>query len=625
MESLHPGAAGRRWLIALCAGVVGIYGLFFLGFARSVGPADGDQFLVFHELQYWNTALFGAAKQWTPVMCSGLSLAGEPQVPFMSLSMALGYMLGPFWGLKLATVLYFVAGLAGAYLYAGLWLKEFLQRALAATLFIGNGFFFCRLGFGHIDFVPFLILPLMLWMLHRSMRWQQEARNATGIVRLLCAVLLMGGALSLAIDGSPVAIIHLLFWVGLYSLALAWVERSWSPLALLICAVSIASLLDAGYLWPMMEAQTHFPRLTANRFTSVLSLLWFALLPLRGKLLPANGLGHELSVFIGPVIGVALWRYRHALTRNLPASMKYPLLVVAIASIILGMGSLEPLHVPRWLSPFDLLRPLPGFRSIGVTGRYWGFLALPLSLLGAAALWRFVAEPRPSRQLALWMSAALLLQLGFQTETLLVHWMGTSEYRPVPWRGRFQHGAEPVSYVSMRDRGQQGEFITPTRGVIDCYDMDDFIHADINAGTRLVRKAVADWNWQGPPITASAAFLSWDKIQLTAGPLPAMRGASTAAPQRIQVILNQAYHPDWQVAGCDIVRGGRGNLIVDCPTAQLREGPLTVTFFDALSARSAAISLLAWRLWIAALGLLTAAWWWIENATNWVSTTSSEH
>jgi len=50
--------------------------------------------LVFHSLQYWNASMFGMAKQWTPLMCSGLSMAGEPQVPFMSLSMALSYMLG---------------------------------------------------------------------------------------------------------------------------------------------------------------------------------------------------------------------------------------------------------------------------------------------------------------------------------------------------------------------------------------------------------------------------------------------------------------------------------------------------------------------------------------------------
>ena len=609
-SSLEPGTVARRWLIALSSGVLGVYCLFFLCFAQRVGPPDHDQFLVFHELQYWNAGLFGLAKQWTPLMCSGLSLAGEPQVPFMSLSMALGYLIGPFWGLKLATVAYFIAGWTGAFLYAGLWMKERLQRVLAASLFIGNGFFICRIAYGHIDFVPFLVLPLMLWMLHQSMRWRQQALGALRCIRLLAAVLLMGGALSLAIDGSPVAIIHLLFWIGLYALVLAITMRSWTPIALLACALAITSLLDAGYLWPMIEAQTRFPRHTQNSFTSALSLLWFALLPVRGKLLPANGNGHELSVFIGPIIALAMWRYRHWLRENLPASMRQPLLVVTIASIVLGMGSLEPLHVPRWLSPFDLLRPLPGFRSIGVTGRYWGFLALPLSLLGAAALWRFVAEPRSPRQLALWMGAVLVLQLGFQTETILAQWVGTDYYREVPWRGRFLSGAETINYVSLRNGGLQGQFITPTRGVSDCYDNDDFIRADVYVGSQLIRDTYANGKWSNAAVQATAAFATWNQIELRVKPKREndRRTATIPGSSHIQLILNQAYHPDWQLPGCQTLRNGHGNLIVDCPASRLREGPLTLKFLDQLSEHAASVSLASWRSLLGVLGALACAW-----------------
>jgi hypothetical protein len=178
--------------------------------------------------------MFGIAKQWTPLMCSGLSMAGEPQVPFMSLSMALSYMLGPLWGVKLASAIYLSLGWTGAFLYAGLWVKLNAQRTLAAALFIGNGFFFCRLSFGHFDFIPFLILPLMLWMLHRAIEWTREARTVRKPAQLMLARLLMGAAFALAIDGSPVAIIHLLFWIGLYALVLVchWDSVSRPTLAL---------------------------------------------------------------------------------------------------------------------------------------------------------------------------------------------------------------------------------------------------------------------------------------------------------------------------------------------------------------------------------------------------------
>ncbi len=602
LHNLEPGIEARRWLWALCGGIVGLYLLFFLAYAGQVGPPDADQFLVFHELQYWNAALFGLAKQWTPVMCSGLSLAGEPQVPFLSLSMMLAYVLGPFAGLKLATVIYFATGAAGAYLYSGLWMRKPPQRALAATLFIGNGFFACRLGYGHVDFIPFLVLPLVLWLLHRCVAWSRDAADRVRVVRLLVAIAAIAALLGVAVDGSPVAIIHLLFWIALYAAVLAATVRSWAPAAILGCAVLATSLLDAGYLWPMVEAQRYFPRRTPDSFTSFLSLIWFALLPVRGKLLPANGNGHELSVFIGPIIALAMWRYRDWLRVTLPAELRRPLLVVSLMSIVLGMGSLAPLHVPQWLSPFDILRPLPGFRSLGVTARYWGFLALPLSLLGAAALWRGCCERRSGRRLALWMGAALVLQFGFQADALLVNWSGTGRYQPVRWQDRFRGRPEPIQYVVARNPGLQGDYIAPARGVVNCYDMDDFTRARIDPGTQLVASAIGDWNWRGPSLPAEGGFTSWNRMSLRVDTAAWPR--TLATPARIQLLLNQAYNRDWSVPGCRTLDGASGNLIVDCPAARAREAPLAVVYFDSVSDRAAAVSVAAWRAWLALTAML---------------------
>jgi hypothetical protein len=183
-------------------------------------------------------------------------------------------------------------------------------RMHGASLFIGNGFFVCRVAYGHFDLVPFLVLPLILWILHSSTRgtsFTVKASPLIGASRGL-VTLLTGGLIAMVIDGSPVAIIHLLLWVGVYSLALSFWPRSWRPAALMVCAVLLAAVLDAGYLWPMVQAQAEFPRLTVDTFTSVFSFLWFALLPMRGKVLPANGNGHELSVFIGPVIAYFIWK-----------------------------------------------------------------------------------------------------------------------------------------------------------------------------------------------------------------------------------------------------------------------------------------------------------------------------
>jgi hypothetical protein len=237
----------RRWLSGLSFGILAVYGLFFLLSWNRSGPKDGDQFLVFHTLQYWNSSMLGIAKQWTPLLCSGLSMAGEPQVPFMSLSMALSYVLGPLNGVKSALVIYLMLGWIGAFLYAGLRLTIKWQRFLAASLFVGNGFFFCRLAFGHFDLIPFFISPLMLWALHRGTGQARAASPRMTLQRILTP-LLMGALLALAIDGSPVAIIHLLLWLALYALILALTARSAMPVILLGLAITCATLLDAGYL-----------------------------------------------------------------------------------------------------------------------------------------------------------------------------------------------------------------------------------------------------------------------------------------------------------------------------------------------------------------------------------------
>ena len=613
IEDPSLSALGRRWIWAFSIGIVAVYLLLFVIYLRRGGPRDADQFLVFHSLQYWNAQLFGLAKQWTPLMCSGLSLAGEPQVPFMSLSMLLSYEVGPLYGLKLATLIYFIVGWVGAYLYAGLWLPWPAQRSLAASLFIGNGFFICRLGYGHIDFIPFLILPLLLWPLHRVLAKPKGCGVWPSAVRQWLVVLWMGAAIAVAVDGSPVAIIHLLFWVGLYAVVLSLSARSVVPLVLFFCATCVAAVLDAGYLWPMIESQATFPRHTADSFTSALSLVWFALLPVRGKLLPANGNGHELSVFIGPVLAWLIWRYRHGLATSLPRTMRHPLVVVSIVSIVLGMGSLKSLHVPTWLSPFDLLRPLPGFRSLGVTGRYWGFLALPLSLLGAAALCKFVSDSADGSKLRRWLGVALVLQLGFQTETIAAHWSNTQIYRSPVIGTAFRSGDQQVEYLENGRRRFQGEFIAPARAAIQCYNMDDFIRAQVDPGKQLVRRVVRNASVVRDRTIVKASFVSWSHIKVQLDRSALMTTQPSAEPSRLKIILNQAFHPLWRAKDCEVQNSRRGNLVLLCDESRLRAAPIDLVFDDELSRQASAVSRQAWMLWLVGAGgltLLTLLWIW---------------
>ena len=593
-----PDRRRVRWIWLMTLAIPSIYAAFFLVIWNHVGPTDYDQFLVFHELQYWNSALFGHAKQWCPVLGTGVSLAAEPQVPFLSLSMGMSYLLGPLAGLQLAIILYFIVGWIGAFLYAGLWVRQRAPRCLAASLFIGNGFFVCRLTYGHVDFLPFLVLPLFLWVLHRSCSWPRECSGIDRILRFALATLLLGAGIAVVVDGSPVAIIHLMLWACLYAAVLAWVERSIAPVMVLAIGLGMASMLDAGYLWPMVAGQADAPRRTPDRFSNPLAALWFAVVPMRGKaMIPANGKGYEFSVFIGPVIAYCLWKYRSILNRSLPPRLKYPLAIVAAISLFLTMGSLSAVHIPVWLSPFDWLRPLPGFRSLDVTGRFAGFLALPLAMLGAVAVWKYTNETSGSRRLALMTVALFIFQLSYQIEPMARMWSSSRLHQMPGLAEAYAHGAQEINYVLKAER-LQGELITPTQGVIDCYDMDDIAHASIQQGSALVQKTTLN----GIPVSAGprADFLTWNRIRIAQWPRPPETEMASGA---VEIVLNQSYDRHWRADGGDIVGSPSGNLVLRCNSSRLHRAPVEVTFADPVSTIGAEVSGRSWTAWMGAMGL----------------------
>jgi hypothetical protein len=605
-EADEPG----RWWGAFTFSIPVLYGLILILCSRRIGTADYDQSLVFHELQYWNANLFGLAKQWSPVMCSGLSLAGEPQIPFASLTMLFGYVLGPLTGIVVGTLMYLAIGWIGGYLYSGLWFQHRRQRLLAASLFIGNGFFVCRIAHGHVDFIPFLALPLALWVIHRTCERDNPALNIP--IRVVGA-LLLGALFGVVIDGSPVSIIHWAFWIGIYSTVLSWTRRSLLPLITFASACSVATFLDAGYLWPMLTAQADFPRKTADTFTGPWSLPWFMLIPMRGKVLPANGTGIELSVFIGPFLAFLIWRYRHVLREQLPHEMKMPLLVVSCVSIWLGMGSLHAAGLPAWISPFDWLRPLPGFRSMGVTGRFWGFLALPLSLLAAAALWRFMHNEAPGRRRTLLLSGALLLQVTFQGESVASAWWPSRVHHEASLQGLYDGHPRQIEMMvnpsTVRAPHLQGEYISPVRAITNCYDMDDFTRAPPRSGMSLIDATRVGADSKSSPPSLEAGFVTWNRIRIAAA--PQSRDSTVANPgSLLQITLNQAYHSRWTSLECKLTRSAAGNLVANCPADTLSAGSVDLVFFDPVSdlgmhvsIRSARVFLFA-TIMLALLGLV---------------------
>jgi hypothetical protein len=248
---------------------------------------------------------------------------------------------------------------------------------------------------------------------------------------------------------------------------------------------------------------------------------------------------------------------------------------------------------------------LPGFRSIGVTGRFWGFLALPLSLMGAAALWRFASELRPGWRMHACFASVLIFQLGFQAETLTSQWLHSPFFLVASLATPFKHGPEVVEYVAIPDGYFQGQILTPTRGVCDCYDMDDFTRAQNGPESALIAQVMVNGKAlvSAPPFDAH--FVTWSHIRLQGGCAtdgePACPNSSS---NRIQFTLSQAYHQGWSASGCATSASTRGNLVIDCPADYLRAASIEVVFDDPSSDRGARISLRVWAAWLKAMAIL---------------------
>src|SRR5262249_1063872 len=209
--------------------------------------------------------------------------------------------------------------------------------------------------------------------------------------RRLAAAMLGGGLLfALSTDGAPITILLLLVWVGLDAAVVAAQSRSARPLVFFSGSLVVAAFLNAIYYLPLAVNAVDFPRARPGVFLDPLLFVWFLLLPVRGKLLPAPANGQEFSVYIGPVLAYLLVRYRREIGKAFSRETLARFLVVSGATFLVGLGAWKALGA--WLppGPFDLLHRLPGFETIGLPSRFWGLLALPLALPAAVCL-----TPRP--------------------------------------------------------------------------------------------------------------------------------------------------------------------------------------------------------------------------------------
>jgi hypothetical protein len=209
---------------------------------------------------------------------------------------------------------------------------------------------------------------------------------------------------------------------------------------------------------------------------------------------------------------------------------------------------------------------------------------------------------------AISIPSVLLFQLGFQAETLTSQWLHSPLFLPASLTTPFKRGPETVEYVAIPGENFQGQILTPTRGVCDCYDMDDFTRAQNGPGSALIAQVIMNGEPLGSAPPFDAHFVTWSHIRIHRSCAAGSDPACTFSPGvRVQFTLSQVYHQAWRAAGCATSASTRGNLIIDCPAQYSHAATLEVVFDDPSSDWGARISLILWTAWLIATAFLLVA------------------
>lgn len=325
--------------------LVVIYCAFFLRFYPNPQGGIGHDFAYFfpHLLDgyFWFSENGLLSVPWfSPAFCGGIPAWANPQNLFYSVPQMLTFVAGPYLSVLFTTALFVLLGYVGMYvLMASTFKTKPLVASFASTLFVLNGFYFSHLVVGHLSFHPFMLTPLLCYLLLTPHHDTNTLKNRSSLVfyalcaALIWAVMFYGGMLVLL----PQTLAVVLAVACLYVFATANLKPF---LFKFFLSGGIALGLCASRLMAVLSFMGQFPR--SDYALPGSTLLEGAELFFRSLFLPAG-----LS-FSETLISHAQWN---------PQPHEYDFSITPLPLLILGVGLFVTLvrKIPRL---FEALTPL---------------------------------------------------------------------------------------------------------------------------------------------------------------------------------------------------------------------------------------------------------------------------
>jgi hypothetical protein len=195
---------------------------------------------------------------FTPSFCAGQPFFADPQSIFYSVPQFLTFVFNPLKAVYISVLLFAGLGFWGTYFLAR---RSFGLNAwaafAAATVFMFNGFYSHRMIVGHFGYQPYMLVPLVAWLLIGGLRSPEELIKRWMYVLsagLLIAYWLQAGLTTLMVPAG-------LSVIALGSLA-SFRERTLLSRMMQrgVWAVLIALTLSASKLSASLALMSHFPR-----------------------------------------------------------------------------------------------------------------------------------------------------------------------------------------------------------------------------------------------------------------------------------------------------------------------------------------------------------------------------
>ncbi len=505
----------------------------------STGSTDDWRWFTFHWEVSWHTITqFHRLPVWNPYHCGGNVHLANPQTQFLSPLAWPAAIIGVPLGIKLFMLMHLVLG------YLGMW---WLARdaggrpwpaTLAASLFVGGGFFFQHVGGGHSSFLPFLLAPAALAAFRRSV---DDPRYVAATAGILALMVLEGGVY-------PAPYTGLLLTIQAAAM-LARDPRDLRPLYGLAAAGLLAGAMAGVKLLPVMAFLREHPRLVKSDDGMGLTEVLAAFVSRR---LERRFPGHpyvwpEYGAYLGwPVVLAVLW-LAWAKAKRYKAWLWTMVLFALLMTGNRGGG----------LSPHEILHELPIFESLHVPSRFGSMVTLLLALLAGFAVQELWARlmgakvaPRTRKVLA---GLLILGSVGAVVDTLTFGQWQMGRFKDGPVRG-LRHETFTMTRAPWREARS---FPSRNIGTLQCYEPNGVPRGKVIAGSPPVflaggaRGRVQVTGWAPDRVTA--------RIRATSGGL---------------VVLDQNEHRGWRVEGAGERTTHRG-----MPAARI-QGPdeLDVTF-----------------------------------------------